>query len=1190
MKRLFAISLLLVLLLSTAAWSQFVQVSAQITDPTGALFQGCTVSASFIGQSSLPGPYLLAGSVFQGNLAGIRCDSFAKFTMRLADNNVVTPTPSQWEIDFCDQTGKYCGTALITITGGAMDISSQLHAVAPVLPPAGGGGGGIVGITAGIGLVGGGSGPGSVPIAVITCPNTQTLVSTGSAWNCGTNGTVTAVLTGGASGLQGGGSSGSLNISLLTTCSNGQVEQWNGSSWVCATVSGSPAGSTTEVQFRNLGAFGADSTYSFNSGTHTETVQNQLITGFQQFNGPYQMASQIPIPACTVATFTSTFLPGGLVSGYTGLCIQNDGFLAQCHGASGVCKDLAEAGGTGITGSGTATLLPEWTSATVLGNSPFTDTGASGRRFQDDNTYSLEFGFGLFNGASGGGTDNANHATLEAISTQTDCSAQDCYGSLFIFQDQTTTNTTNRMVGVNGKVSSLGSTATAIGTLDGGLFTAQNNINATVSGMNGVEVISGFGGSASTSAVTLQTGGNFLSQTKDHTVTTNAAVYGATLNNTCSGCTTTNDADFYAASPNASLGTVSHHYGMYIADQTIGASNADPWGIFEAGTAKNQFGGAVTLNGGATCVGLCTGFGSSGFVDALGATGADMCAKINNACTAKLPSSGGTIDARGFSGPQACNSDPFAGCNKPLTLMLGAAQIVSSVPWSTPQVAFQMYGSGAASGPANITGTLIQACGPAAPTWVTTNCSVGGVTVPRFPNATNQLTFTIQHGPYAAGTYACLICDGAQSGGSFGVGWQTDSFRHILGPEIKVSLGGNNNAFGIYNMNCQEGCKYTGIAFGDIGSINATVPANAAAVFWDRTEAPTSASGPTHFSAEDLHINTKATVDPVASAPVNGIVIEGASDTVVMTQGSCAVQPTAYVVGVSTGAITSIGVGNDGNGNTAGSGGCNVTPPTCTIYGAPSTYGGALVSGATCTVTVGSRTINGISQTNVVTAVVASGGGNTGYNNGPQADGPHRLLSNTAQGSANPGRMTAGLVIDGVNNPVVVSFHGEQSTDCAIKVGTYSLVRNGVFLGVSGPSTLACGVREGAAADGGQTFNSVASTSGNFNLMQDDKFNVVLGSASLSRGLEFYVPGGLESPGGIGTGLAANTDMGGTLTASGSTVTYAFLGTYASHPVCWASDETTAGGIKVTYTGVASVTFTTPGASDVIDYGCVGRN
>jgi hypothetical protein len=77
----------------------------------------------------------------------------------------------------------------------------------------------------------------------------------------------------------------------------------------------------------------------------------------------------------------------------------------------------------------------------------------------------------------------------------------------------------------------------------------------------------------------------------------------------------------------------------------------------------------------------------------------------------------------------------------------------------------------------------------------------------------------------------------------------------------------------------------------------------------------------------------------------------------------------------------------------------------------------------------------------------------------------------------------------------------------------------------------------------------------------------------------------------VETGMPANTDFIGELTASNNTVTYTFTGRYVSHPICVANDESTVGnGIRVTYSGTTSVTFTTPGASDALSYMCFKRN
>jgi hypothetical protein len=76
----------------------------------------------------------------------------------------------------------------------------------------------------------------------------------------------------------------------------------------------------------------------------------------------------------------------------------------------------------------------------------------------------------------------------------------------------------------------------------------------------------------------------------------------------------------------------------------------------------------------------------------------------------------------------------------------------------------------------------------------------------------------------------------------------------------------------------------------------------------------------------------------------------------------------------------------------------------------------------------------------------------------------------------------------------------------------------------------------------------------------------------------------------IATTTSSNTDLAGELTNSGGTSSYTFTGTYASHPICTAADFTNIAAVKVTYTGTTSVTFTTAGATDVIEYQCIGRN
>ena len=82
--------------------------------------------------------------------------------------------------------------------------------------------------------------------------------------------------------------------------------------------------------------------------------------------------------------------------------------------------------------------------------------------------------------------------------------------------------------------------------------------------------------------------------------------------------------------------------------------------------------------------------GAHNAVDAVLQSGADMCAKIAAAATALSTASptGGTIDARGFSGVQHCSGSMFAGWPStntfPVKVLLGAVTIQTDVTQLIP--------------------------------------------------------------------------------------------------------------------------------------------------------------------------------------------------------------------------------------------------------------------------------------------------------------------------------------------------------------------------------------------------------------------------------------------------------------------------------------------------------------------------
>lgn len=132
--------------------SQFTTVTAQVLDPRGQYYANALYSVDFINQSTVLGapPPNLGGSPFQTAVIGARCDSSARLSVVLADNNVVLPTPSQWR--FSIQSVPYTDPSYAiysfiwqgTITGVTQDISGQLQSVSALLPTEEGGGPGGV--------------------------------------------------------------------------------------------------------------------------------------------------------------------------------------------------------------------------------------------------------------------------------------------------------------------------------------------------------------------------------------------------------------------------------------------------------------------------------------------------------------------------------------------------------------------------------------------------------------------------------------------------------------------------------------------------------------------------------------------------------------------------------------------------------------------------------------------------------------------------------------------------------------------------------------------------------------------------------------------------------------------------------------------------------------------------------------
>jgi hypothetical protein len=198
----------------------------------------------------------------------------------------------------------------------------------------------------------------------------------------------------------------------------------------------------------------------------------------------------------------------------------------------------------------------------------------------------------------------------------------------------------------------------------------------------------------------------------------------------------------------------------------------------------------------------------------------------------------------------------------------------------------------------------------------------------------------------------------------------------------------------------------------------------------------------------------------------------------------------------------------------------------------------------------------------------------------------------TDLGSANP---TSGATIIGT---LVLSPSGALPAGCTAAPGCYIQLQLGGGGGaggatnalVSNPSTTAKntiaptgssvipispGCNSGAGSS--QPCLNVTDSGGNAALVVTNNDTVQIGkSTGATKNIE--------------SGTSSNTDLNGTLTMSSGTAIYTWTGSYTVHPTCTAADETAIAAVKVTYTSTTSVTFTTSGSADVIDYTCIVRN
>jgi hypothetical protein len=490
-------------------------------------------------------------------------------------------------------------------------------------------------------------------------------------------------------------------------------------------------------------------------------------------------------------------------------------------------------------------------------------------------------------------------------------------------------------------------------------------------------------------------------------------------------------------------------------------------------------------------------------------TNGDDCKAINNALLSPNNKTG-QIDACGFTGVRACNSDPFNGYSQYAVLKI-CGQFITSVPWSAPRRHHDLIG---VNGPSTngIGGSGIYACAngattPSSANWDGAKCNVNGTPVPAFPDTSNPqthaLTFHYPHYKFPAGTYYAVYYEGAQ-GSSWGDGWNYDGIGFGM-RGVTLDCGSLNNCFPFYSQNMDIRNDYRNNQAGGLGVINS------AGYFVDGAEAPTGQAGPARFTFIQNNVNMQL---PVSSSSAYGFVFEGSKNAVTFNYTGCAHSPAAHITGVSgTGAITTIKV-DDGGG-----GGCSSV--SATAWGAPATFGGPVINGATLNVTLSSG---------VVSAITASGAGNTGYK-ALTSSGPYEVSDiSVTNASATQGYGQIGVAIDGTEMPNVRAIHSEWQQGYSVEIGGTQTVIGGTISGVdqSANGNIGSGLLLGPGADGQQHVSEIASGANNYIVDVNEGFTASAANCPASGGVvSRYVPGTVIE---CGSGV----QMLGTLSVAGN--------------------------------------------------------